>query len=95
MSWLVLLGLMARTSSGSICFAEGSTAAESRGTMIVPLLFRLGSRGRIATGACIDSRSADDVDEESERTEPALGCADRYDSLWSSAILWCVARGMG
>lgn len=69
-SSLVLRGLMARTSPGSIMTSVGSTAsADSRGTMIVPLLFRLGRRGRTGTGATIWGLdwSMDEAEEESER----------------------------
>ena len=50
-SSLDLLGLMARTSSGSIIVSIGPTAAESRGTIIVPLLFLLGRPGLRGIGA--------------------------------------------
>jgi hypothetical protein len=50
-SSLVLRGLIALTSSGSILVSTGPTAAESRGTIMVPLLFLLGSRGRLGMGA--------------------------------------------
>jgi len=66
-SSLVLLGLIARTSSGSIFLSIGPTSSESRGTTMVPLLFLDGRRGRRGTGACMDMvwLSAD-PEEESE-----------------------------
>ena len=70
-SSLVLRGLMARTSPGSILTSVGSTAStDSRGTMIVPLLFRLGRRGRTGTGAMMPGVldwSTEDAEDESER----------------------------
>jgi len=57
---------MARTSSGSIFVSTGPTAAESRGTIRVPLLFLLGSRGRLGMGAWM-GWSIDDDDDESDR----------------------------
>lgn len=70
-SSLVLRGLMARTSPGSILTSVGSTAStDSRGTIMVPLLFRLGSRGRTGTGATMPGVldwSTEDAEDESER----------------------------
>ncbi len=60
-----LLGLMARTSPGSNIISNGPTAPESRSTMMVPLLFRLGRRGR-GIDAWIDW-STDEAEDESDR----------------------------
>ncbi len=65
MSSLVLLGLMALTSSGPTCISTGPTAKESRGTIMVPLLLRLGSFGRTGFGAWM---SKDDPDAESDQS---------------------------
>ena len=65
MSSLVLLGLMALTSSGPTCNSTGPTSIESRGTIMVPLLLRLGSLGRMGLGAWI---SKDDPDDESDQS---------------------------
>jgi hypothetical protein len=68
-SSLVLLGLIARTSSGSIFRSIGPTSNESLGTTMLPLLFRDGRRGRRGTGACIDivCWSRDEAEDESDR----------------------------
>jgi hypothetical protein len=50
MSSLVRRGLMALTSSGPNSDSTGPTAELSRGTTRGPLLFRLGSRGRVGIG---------------------------------------------
>lgn len=65
-SSLVLLGLMALTSSGSKCVAMGPTCEESRGTIRVPLLLRLGSGGRVGMGIWISWLSSEDADEQSD-----------------------------
>jgi hypothetical protein len=68
MSSLVLLGLMDLTSSGPTIISTGPTSTESRGTIIVPLLLRLGKRGRTGAGAwMLTLWSTDDDDEESDR----------------------------
>lgn len=64
-SSLFLRGLMARTSSASRCMGTGPTSDDPCGTMRVPLLLRLGSRGRVGTGAWISWLSTDDPEEES------------------------------
>lgn len=64
-SSLVRRGLMARISPTS---AGSNASTESRGTMMVPLLFRLGRRGRTGTGATMFWPSpTEDAEEESER----------------------------
>ena len=65
MSSLVLLGLMALTSSGPICISTGPTASESRGTIMVPLLLRLGSFGRTGFGAWMSKDAPDDESDQS------------------------------
>lgn len=68
---MVRRGLIARTSPGSNLVSVGSTAStDSRGTMIVPLLFRLGRRGRTGTGATIcgiEDSPTEEAEDESER----------------------------
>ena len=65
---------MARTSFGSTLVSTGPTAAESLGTMIVPLLFLLGNCGRFGTGAwmvCVGGSlewSTEDAEDESDRS---------------------------
>lgn len=66
-SSLVLLGLIDLTSSGPTCRSTGPTADESRGTIIVPLLLRLGRRGRIGVGAWM-GWSTDVPEEESDQS---------------------------
>jgi hypothetical protein len=59
---------MALTSSGSRCVGIGPTCDESRGTIRVPLLLRLGSGGRVGMGMWISWLSSDDADEQSDRS---------------------------
>lgn len=69
MSSVVLRGLMARTSSGSSSVSTGPTAEESLGTIMVPLLFRVGKGGRMGTGAWMeDCWSSEEVDDECSRS---------------------------
>jgi hypothetical protein len=63
MSSVLLLGLIDLTSSGPTL---GPTSVESRGTIMVPLLLRLGRRGRMGAGVWV-LWSTDDADEESDR----------------------------
>ena len=88
-SWLVLLGLMALTSSGPSAISTGPTSMESRGTIMVPLLFRLGNRGLIGTGAWITGCScwsccwsSDAPDDESDHSMPGT-----FPMLLSSIML--------
>lgn len=69
-SRLVLRGLIDLTSFGANRVSTGpesEESRESRGTMIVPLLFLLWNFGRAGTGALISLSSSDDPDEESDR----------------------------
>ena len=81
MSSLVLLGLIARTSSGSSLISTGPTADESRGTIMVPLLFLLGNGGRMGTGALMVGWSSEDADDECTRSMD--GCS----WVWLAPIL--------
>lgn len=65
MSSLVRLGLIDLTSSGARGRSTGPLSTESRCMIMVPLLFRLGRRGLVGTGAWM--WSTDDPDDESER----------------------------
>ena len=65
-SSLVLLGLMALTSSGPTCISIGPTADESRGTIMVPLLLRLGRGGRTGMGAWMVGCWSSDDDESDQ-----------------------------
>ena len=85
-SSLVLLGLMALTSSGPTCSSTGPTASESRGTIMVPLLLRLGSFGRAGFGARL---SRDAPDDESDQSGLELFCEP------SSPIVNCVVVRRG
>lgn len=73
MSSLVRLGLMALTSSGPACTSTGPTSVESRGTIMVPLLLRLGSLGRTGFGAWM-GWSIDVPDDESDQSGLAVLC---------------------
>lgn len=66
MSWLVLLGLIDLTSSGPTFQSTGPTSEESLGTIMVPLLRRLGRLGRTGIGAWM-GWSTDDAPDESDR----------------------------
>lgn len=72
-SSLVLRGLIALTSSGPTCKSTGPTSVESRGTIILPLLFRLGNFGRIGFAVCPWAEwSTDDPEEESDQSGLAV-----------------------
>lgn len=73
MSSLVRRGLMALTSSGPACTSTGPTSVESRGTIMVPLLLRLGSFGRTGFGAWM-GWSMDVPDDESDQSGLAVLC---------------------
>lgn len=68
-SAVAILGLMARTSSGSITVSIGPTSIEFLSTTMLPLLFRDGSPGRRGTGACIDMEGEDGESEDCESAE--------------------------
>lgn len=68
-SRLVLRGLIDRTSFGANRVSTGpesEESLESRGTMIVPLLFLLWNLGRTGTGALMSRSSSEDPEEESD-----------------------------
>lgn len=69
-SRLVLRGLIDRTSFGANRVSTGpesDESLESRGTMIVPLLFLLWNLGRTGTGEWMSRSSSEDPEEESDR----------------------------
>lgn len=92
MSSLVLRGLMALTSSGPKCGSTGPTAELSRGTTRGPLLFRLGSRGRVGMGWWIMGSllSEGDVDtEESHRSIELVLALEPMDRVSCSSMVVC------
>ncbi len=88
-SSLVRRGLMARASFGSRRVSTGPTAAESRGTMRVPLLLRFGNHGR-ADEALVDSSPEEDEDDSDRAIEGAFW--DRSSSMaqgYGDDAVWC------